>query len=194
MVWTTAGNLRGPQGVSIDTASVNAGGQLVLTKSNGETITAGLVKGSNGTNGENGASVQSVSVLGDGTLQVTLTTGSILNAGAVKGERGEDGTSVTIAGSVVDAAALPTNLTATDNGDGYITQNDGHLHVWDGDSFNDVGSVKGPKGDKGDPGNTGARGSKWFVGTGTPNGTNTAGSLVGDMYLDQASGDIYQLS
>jgi hypothetical protein len=33
--------------------------------------------------------------------------------------------------------------------DGYITQDDGHLHVWDGVSWNDVGQIKGPTGPTG---------------------------------------------
>lgn len=65
----------------------------------------------------------------------------------------------------------------------------------------------GPTGAKGDTGNTGATGgtgpagptgatgaagSKWFNGTGAPG--SVPGSVVGDYYLDTASGDVYQLS
>lgn len=39
-------------------------------------------------------------------------------------------------------------------------------------------------------GNTGQRGSQWSSGTGAP--TNTTGVLAGDMYLDTATGDVYQ--
>lgn len=56
---------------------------------------------------------------------------------------------------------------------------------------------QGPQGDQGIQGNTGpagARGSLWFVGTGVPTGGNTAGSVAGDQYLDQSTGDVYTLS
>lgn len=76
----------------------------------------------------------------------------------ITGPAGEDGTSVTITGSVANAAALPTGLGLGDAGDGYITSDDGHLHVWDGDSFNDVGTVRGPAGTPGAPGTDGSDG------------------------------------
>ncbi len=50
----------------------------------------------------------------------------------------------------------------------------------------------GPTGPTGASGSTGVRGSQWSVGTGAP-GTVT-GSLPGDQYLDQASGNVYTLS
>lgn len=78
----------------------------------------------------------------------------------ITGPAGDDGTSVTIAGSVANAAALPTGLAAGDAGDGYITQDNGHLHVWDGDSFNDVGTVRGPQGTPGEDGTDGINGQE----------------------------------
>jgi len=53
---------------------------------------------------------------------------------------------VTIVGSVANAAALPVSANVND---GYITQDDGHLHVWDGIQWNDVGIVRGPTGPEG---------------------------------------------
>lgn len=53
----------------------------------------------------------------------------------------------------------------------------------------------GPKGDQGDPGpkgddgDPGAAGSKWYSGTGAP-GAGTG--IVGDWYLDDANGDVYE--
>jgi hypothetical protein len=139
-------------------------------------------------------SVASAAKDGSGNLILTLSNGSTINAGNVVGPRGADGTSVTIVGSVATAASLPTGLTVQDAGDGYITNNDGHLHVWSGTAFTDVGVVRGPQGVKGDTGNTGVRGSNWYIGAGVPNGTNTVGSIPGDKYLDINSGDVYNLS
>ena len=73
------------------------------------------------------------------------------------GEKGADGTSVNITGSVENADALAT-ITSPAKGDGYITNNDGHLHVYNGTAFVDVGEIRGPKGDKGEAGPQGPAG------------------------------------
>ena len=78
-----------------------------------------------------------------------------------QGEKGADGTSVTILGSKQSEDELP--LENNSNGDGYIIN--GYLHVWDGDSWNNVGEIKGPKGDKGEVGPQGAQGEKGANGT-----------------------------
>lgn len=59
-------------------------------------------------------------------------------------------------------------------------------------AWNEVMNIKGPQGDQGDPGPTGARGATWFTGAGAP--TTVPGSMVGDLYLDTATGDVYVLS
>jgi len=46
----------------------------------------------------------------------------------------------------------------------------------------------GPAGPAGANGAPGTRGSKWFVGTGTPTATD---AIAGDQYLDTATGDVY---
>lgn len=63
-----------------------------------------------------------------------------------EGPKGDDGKSVTIEASVPTAADLPTGLTEADAGKGWITDNDGHLHVWSGTSWTDVGEIRGPEG------------------------------------------------
>lgn len=53
--------------------------------------------------------------------------------------------SVNIVGSVISSAELD-NITNVEKGDGYITINDGHLHVYYNDnSFVDVGKMREPK-------------------------------------------------
>jgi hypothetical protein len=59
-----------------------------------------------------------------------------------------------ITGSVATAANLPTPYNGN-IGDGYLTQDDGHLHVWDGSQWIDVGTVQGPAGFTGSRGNDG---------------------------------------
>lgn len=77
----------------------------------------------------------------------------------VPGEKGADGKSVNIEGSVPDEDSLFTHLTPEDAGQGWITHNNGHLHVWDGAAWHDVGLVRGPEGPPGTPGGEGVPGS-----------------------------------
>ena len=73
-----------------------------------------------------------------------------------QGPAGVDGRGVTIKGSVATAALLPT-VGVTD-GDGWITQDNGHLHVYGSSVWTDVGVIVGPKGDQGPQGDTGPQG------------------------------------
>jgi hypothetical protein len=74
-------------------------------------------------------------------------------SGAV-GPQGPPGTSVTIKGSVADVAALNALAGPHAIGDGWITEVNpaGHLHVWQGSAFQDVGVIVGPQGPQGIPG------------------------------------------
>ena len=65
----------------------------------------------------------------------------------IKGENGQDGTSVTIKGSVSSVGDLPSSGNTA--GDGYILTTNGHLYVWDGDSWEDCGQIKGDPGEDG---------------------------------------------
>jgi len=180
--------------------------------------TSGTLKGPTGTQGPQGApgTAGAQGPAGtNGSVGPAGPTGTQGVAGPV-GAAGVDGKSVTIVGSVANAAALPTTLTTADAGKGYITQDNGHLNVWSGTVFNDVGLVQGPAGPTGGQGPqgvagaagpvgpqgiagpvgptgpTGQRGTMWFTGAGAP-GT-VGGSLPGDYYLDSNSGTYYVLS
>ena len=65
----------------------------------------------------------------------------------IKGEDGKDGTSVAIKGSVSSVGDLPSS--DNEEGDGYILTTNGHLYVWDGDSWEDCGQIKGDDGEDG---------------------------------------------
>lgn len=63
-------------------------------------------------------------------------------------------------------------------------------------AWTNIGSLKGPKGDKGDKGDTGARGAQGAkgadgtsvtAGTGAPTGT----AVVGSVYIDASTGNLY---
>ncbi len=80
----------------------------------------------------------------------------------IQGQKGDPGAGVTIKGSVLTKANLPT---ANNNlGDMYISQNDGHGHVWNGSSFDDVGAIRGPQGPVGDKGDKGDKGDIGLLG------------------------------
>jgi hypothetical protein len=99
------------------------------------------------------------------------------------GSQGDPGTSVTIQGSVPTAEDLP-NPFGGNIGDGYITQDDGALHVWDGEQWNNVGEVKGPKGDTGFTGSIGYTGSEGPVGfTGSMGYTGSQGAGIIDVEI-----------
>nr|MBX2815902.1 collagen-like protein [Saprospiraceae bacterium] len=89
-----------------------------------------------------------------------------------QGPQGEVGAGVVIVGSVVTAADLASDYQGN-IGDLFISQDDGHGHVWDGTVFNDVGSIKGPRGDqgpKGDEGPAGVPGNEGPQGDAGPKG------------------------
>ena len=71
-------------------------------------------------------------------------TGSSWMIVKIKGEDGKDGTSVSIKGTVDLVGELPSS--GNEEGDGYILTTNGHLYVWDGDSWVDCGQIKGDPG------------------------------------------------
>lgn len=74
-----------------------------------------------------------------------------------RGPRGADGTSLTVQNEFVATAAdLPA--TAEFN-EAYVTRDNGHLHIWDGSAFQDVGQFTGTRGDEGPAGPPGPTGN-----------------------------------
>jgi len=81
-----------------------------------------------------------------------------------KGDPGQDGRGIQIAGSAATYEQLPTGLTQTHAGQGYLVQEDRKLYVWDGTRFPSKGDgtefqgppgpqgPQGPQGDRGEPG------------------------------------------
>lgn len=130
------------------------------------TFTFGIPKGEKGDTGEAGATGAAATITGAtatidntvGTPQVEVTSEGTASARSFnfafrgikgeKGEKGNDGTSVSIKSSAAEC---------NNAGDGYIDEN-GHLQIWNGESFVDAGEIKGPKGDKGDTGEIGPQG------------------------------------
>lgn len=109
-----------------------------------------------------------------GPIGATGPTGATGASGAT-GPIGPAGSSVTIQGSVANAAAL-SSVQSPDTGDGWLTNDNGHLHVWDGSSWSDVGVVRGPAGATGAIGPAGAAGAPGSVGPVGATGATGAGA------------------
>jgi hypothetical protein len=56
-----------------------------------------------------------------------------------------------------------------------------------------VNGTNGQDGAPGAPGAAGPRGNGWFVGAGAPS-EPIAGAVAGDLYLDSANGNVYELA
>ena len=129
-----------------------------------------------------------------------------------QGIQGAPGLGITFRGQVATASELPADAA---QGDAYIVQADDSFQVWDaassswvnGGSIQGTQGIEGPQGPQGllgeqgpqgiqgvegPSGPQGSRGTGWFTGSGAP--TTIAGSMPGDLYLEQTSGDVYVLS
>ncbi|MFJ1460997.1 hypothetical protein [Nocardia sp. N2S4-5] len=84
------------------------------------------------------------------------------------GPKGDTGDGIALRGHVATADQLPT-LTADDAGAAYTTD-DGHLHVWDGAAWHDLGAVEGPEGPTGPQGPQGPTGATGAAGATGPTG------------------------
>lgn len=77
-------------GASLESASINAGGELLLTLTDGSTLNAGQVRGADGADGADGAQgvgVSGASISQSGHLILDLTDGSTTDAGGLPDTR-----------------------------------------------------------------------------------------------------------
>ncbi len=145
--------LQGIQGDLGYTGSQGEAGQFGYTGSQGYVGSIGGIgyTGSAGATGDQGYTGST------GELGYTGSHGSAGYAGSAgytgshgdigyTGSRGADGTSVTILGSYADLTALQTAHPTGSLGDAYILSGNGHLAVWNGSAWTDVGSIQGPIG------------------------------------------------
>lgn len=96
----------GADGVSVTGATVNSSGQLVLSLSSGSTINAGVVKGTDGTNGTNGS---------DGAAAPTITNATITDANHLELTMSD--------GATIDAGVVISNVTSPANLPGIYASN-----------------------------------------------------------------------
>ena len=83
------------------------------------------------------------------------------------GSQGANGSSVRLVGSLADQSLLPVPY-GGDIGDGYLLEDTGHLWIWNGQQWNDIGKLAGdvgPTGFTGSQGETGYTGSEGYTGS-----------------------------
>lgn len=117
-------------------------------------VPIGNIKGPPGEDGDDGVGLLSATFDPQGRLVLHFTDGQTFVSQSLIGPAGPPGRSVTITGSVPSSIDLPTDYGPTDAGLGWLTSDDGHLHVWSGTEFIDVGAVQGPPGPPGPPGDS----------------------------------------
>ncbi len=71
-----AAGVKGDSGVGVNTATINASGQLVLTKTDGTTVNAGTAKGADGAKGDKGLTGDKGT---DGTMAYKFGTNAVAN-------------------------------------------------------------------------------------------------------------------
>ena len=124
----------------------------------------------------------------------------------VPGPKGEDGKSINVSGSVATETELPT-LSSEETGQGYFTQDDGKLHIWDGGAWLPGIDIRGPqgiqgpegprgqqgepglKGDPGEKGETGPQGVQGVQGVPGPEGKQGPEGPQGERGLQGAKGE-----
>ena len=104
-----------------------------------------------------------------GSEGYTGSKGYTGSAGAgYTGSKGDPGSGLNIVGSAESSSVLPYPYNGN-IGDGYLTANDGHLHVWLNPNWLDVGQIRGYTGSAG-AGYTGSGGGGGGGGSGgSPN-------------------------
>ena len=151
----------GPTGVTGPTGPTGATGVEGPTGPTGATGLQGPtgVTGPTGPTGTTGV---------EGPTGPTGATG-LQGPTGVTGPAGADGTSVNIVGGVDTEGSLDPSYGGS-VGDGFITEDDGHLHVWNGATWDDVGPIVGPDGATGPTGVTGPTGPTGATGVEGPTG------------------------
>ena len=174
-IWNDVGQLVGPtgptgaQGVAGPTGPTGIQGGVGPTGTQGVAGPTGPtgIQGSVGPTGTQGVAGPT------GPTGITGPTGTQGNPGengptGPTGAQGNPGTGITFKGSVATVGDLPSSGNVI--GDGYIVNSDGHLYVWNGSIWNDVGQLVGPTGPTGAQGVAGPTGAQGVAGPTGPTG------------------------
>jgi hypothetical protein len=205
----------------VQSSTINGAGELVVTYTDAQVVNLGIVKGQDGAAFKFQGEVASVAALPAGLGNTNADKGkAYLITGGAEPQKGNlfawDGTQWVDGGQIVgpQGPAGPQGIQGDigPTGPQGIQGPQGNVGATGAQGpqgvKGDTGAtgaagpqglqgVQGVKGDTGAAGATGAqgatgvRGSQWFVGNGAP--ANITGALPGDKYLDQASGNVYDL-
>ena len=160
--YTGSQGVQGIQGVTGYTGSQGIAGNNGYSGSIGYTGSQGVgFAGSQGIQGIVGFTGSFGATGYAGSFGATGYAGSFGYAGS-QGPQGVQGTNTTLKGSVATVGALPASGNTV--GDGYIVTASGHLYVWSGSAWTDVGTIVGPTGYTGS-GYTGSQGITGYVGS-----------------------------
>lgn len=196
---TGSQGIQGTSGVGasgVQGASGIAGASGVGAGGSGATGSTGAqgIQGSSGVAGSTGiAGASGVGATGiQGTSGISGASGYIGRDGAsgiagstgVAGSSGANGTSVKIVGAVLTPGDLNPAYTGA-IGDGFVSTDSGHLWIWNGTDWTDVGNITGPAGATGVRGATGIRGASGVTGASGASGISGASGYIG---LDGATG------
>lgn len=201
MAWEQSANIRGPQGVKGDTGTQGIQGVKGDTGSKGDQGIQGIqgVQGERGLTGQDGKGIAIKGSVANYAALPTLANTPSLAAG--------DAYLLSDTGKLYiwSGTAFPANGAGTDfrgpQGVQGIQGTTGEQGIQgiqgpkgDTGTAGTAGTqgIQGVKGDTGNTGQTGVRGTKWYTGNGVP-GT-VAGSIIGDQYLDTATGNVYTLN
>ena len=147
--WANAGSVKG------DTGETGAKGDK------GDKGDAGK-KGSKGDKGETGATGEKGEQGPKGDTGDTGATGDTGPTGPT-GDTGATGAGITIKGSYNSYEELINEHPTGNEGDSYLVN--GSLYVWNGNTWENVGNIKGEKGDKGETGQQGVKGDTGDTGS-----------------------------
>ena len=186
----------GPQGSTGATGATGGQGATGTAGSNGATGATGTDGATGATGmgvpGNDGATGATGTPGADGATGLTGATGQDSTVPGATGATGPAGTSVTIIGSVPTVGADPqvtlnAAFPSAVAGDGAIDQNTGDLWVYDGATWNDVGTIQGPQGSTGATG-VGIDGATGATGTPGQDGATGATGNPGDVGATGATG------
>ncbi|WP_143593584.1 collagen-like protein [Synechococcus sp. 1G10] len=216
MSWTSTGNIRGPQGPQGPAGPAGASGPAGATGAAGPQGSVGAVgaqgpagstgpagatgpAGPTGPTGPQGAAGTGINLKGNVATQAQLPSSGQLDGDAyVVATVPPDRTNVLFVWDTettqwVDAGSISGPAgPAGPAGSAGPTGPAGGTGPAGATGATGPQGIQGPIGPTGVAGPAGTRGTGWFVGSGPPP-TNIPGSIVGDMYLDQATGDVYLL-
>ena len=113
----------------------------------------------------------------------------ISGVSGASGATGPAGTSVKIVGRVATASELDPSYPNAIN-DGFIVEDTGHLWVWSGVEWIDVGNITGPSGSTGSQGTEGASGATGTLGASGVGATGYTGATGPASTIPGATGSI----